>query len=142
MTRRAPDERATSISGDHVAPRSSTAARLLASTSYARTVKPWRTRWPMMAVPIRPAPMTPTDTGMDAGSASPGFSCSAEPGLRDGEDNAFLRVHVHEYGAACRRAQRRMLTREQRPRSHGNAEVDRLAEKHLLLHGARPGVLP
>src|SRR3954470_17800512 len=134
MTRRASDERARSVSGDHVAPPSSTAARLLASTSVARTVKPRRTRWPMMAVPIRPAPMTPMAARSRRGGPS-------GPPLCNGEDNAFLRVHVNEYGAADRRAQRRMLTREQRPRTNGNTEVDRLAEKHLLLHGARPGVL-
>src|SRR5204862_7578456 len=120
------DSRASSVGSAHRAPLASTAARLPASTSYARTLKPFRTRCPMRACPIRPAPMTPMSRRRRGGPSGPPASCC-------GEDNALLRVHANEDGAADRRAQRRMLAREQRARADGDAEIDRLAEKHLLL---------
>src|SRR5258705_10095032 len=103
----------------------------------------------MIGWPIRPAPIIPTtriagsagSAPRGAGSAPPGSCVGAEPGLR-GEDNALLRVDVDEDGAADRRPQRRMLAREQRTRAERDAEVDRLAEKHLLLHRRAPDVVP
>src|SRR5438046_1912896 len=117
----------------------------------------------MIGWPIRPAPMTPTrriggsaPARFIAGSERSGSRTRSEPGLRGaepglrcrgggpglrGEDTAFLRVDMHEDRAADRRAQRGMLAREQRPRTDGDAEVDRLAEKHLLLDGSLPHVL-
>src|SRR5262245_49939881 len=92
----------------------------------------------MSAWPMRPAPMSPTC--VIAGSAPRGFSLDAGPGLR-GEDNALLRVHVNEDGAADRRAERRVLARQQRSPAHLDPEVDRLADEHLLLDRPFPDVL-
>src|SRR5690349_19727022 len=129
--------RAMSDSSAHLAPRASTSGRFAASASQASTVKPFFAMWPTNARPIRPVPMTP----IVAGSASPGSCFSAEPGLLVGEDNTLLRVDANEDGAADRRTQRRMLTCEQRSRSRHDAEVNRVAEEHLLFHRGLQDVL-
>src|ERR1044072_9373112 len=129
------DSRASSARSAQRAPPAATAGRLPASMSWARTVTPLRTRCPMSAAPIRPAPMTPT-----VGSAPRGDRGSAPPDPLGREDNALLGVHANEDGAADRRAQRRMLARQQRARADGDAEADRLAEKHLLLDRPPPDI--
>src|SRR5436190_18881279 len=101
----------------------------------------------MMGWPMRPQPMTPTV----AGSAARGTCDAAGPGLRFGtcdvagpglrrEDNTLLRVHAYVDDATDGRPQRRVLTRQQRTRSNRDAEIDRLAQEHLLLHGRLPDV--
>src|SRR5258708_17012099 len=56
------------------------------------------------------------------------------------EGDAFLRVELDEDGLAHRRAQRRMLAREQRAAAELHLEIDDLAEEDLLVDRALPDV--
>src|SRR5919201_5134620 len=94
----------------------------------------------MIGCPMRPAPMTPTVL-ICAGSVPRGSGYGAAPGLPGREDNALLRVDVNDDCSSHRGSQRRMLAREERPRSDAHAKINRLAEKYLLLHRALPDVL-
>src|SRR5215813_13837196 len=87
----------------------------------------------MMGWPIRPAPSTPTVVIGDVAKAVV-MSCNLE-------DDAFLRLHVHEDGAANRRTQCRVLARQQRPLADRDAEIDGLAKKDLLVHASLPDVV-
>src|SRR5919204_3880678 len=100
----------------------------------------------MIGCPMRPAPMTPTvliragsvprgsgyGAAPGAGSAPRGSGYGAAPGLPGREDNALLRVDVNDDCSSHRGSQRRMLAREERPRSDAHAKINRLAEKYLL----------